>query len=159
MSSRARTPLLVASLAAVAALLTNTGTAGAQNPVNAVFTPASQNFEHKDENGRFTAGVIYSSESGGTLSNRMFWKLQLTEYVQGLIVGNTMACSASIDGMRGWSDNHPAVPADYMWHSTVTDIQLHTPYTLRMMCAFRATNGHTTAPGEVRFAVTFAMNA
>ncbi|MEV0080933.1 hypothetical protein AB0H58_31360 [Nocardia neocaledoniensis] len=159
MSSRARTSLLFTSLAAVAAILGGTGSAGAQNPVHAVFTPASQNYEYKDDNGRFTAGVIYSSESGGQLSNRMFWKLQLTPYVQSLIVGNTMACSANVDGMRGWSDNHPAVPADYMWHSTITDIQLNTPYTLRMRCAFRATNGHTTAPGEVKFAVAFSMNS
>nr|WTA71264.1 hypothetical protein OHB51_35305 [Micromonospora sp. NBC_00855] len=158
MSSRTRTSI-VATFIAVAAALAGPGPAGAQQPVNAIFTPASQNYEHKDQHGRFTAGVIYSAESGGTLSNRMFWKLQLTPYVQEMIVGDTMACSASIDGMRGWSDNHPAVPGDYMWHSTVTDIRLNTAYTLRMQCAFMANNGYTTAPGEVKFAVTFAMNS
>lgn len=152
MPSRARSSI-VATFVAIAAALLFAGTAGAQVPADAVFTPASQSFEKKNNHGRFTADVVYSTEAG--FSNRMFWTLVLDPSVQVLIAGNTMSCVASVDGMPGYHDRHEAVPADYKWHSTVKDLALGTVYTWRARCAFGTGEG----PGEVKFAVNFVMNS
>lgn len=150
MPSRARSSI-VATFVAIAAALLFAGTAGAQVPADAVFTPASQSFEKKNNHGRFTADVVYSTEAG--FSNRMFWTLVLDPSVQVLIAGNTMSCVASVDGMPGYHDRHEAVPADYKWHSTIKDLALGVVYTWRAHCAFGTADG----PGEVKFAVNFVM--
>lgn len=151
MSSSAR-PSILATLGAIAATLLLAGTASAQVPADAVFTPTNQSYEKKNNHGRFTADVVYSTDAG--FSNRMFWTLVLDPSVQVLIAGNTMSCVASVDGMPGYHDRHEAVPADYKWHSTVKDLALGTVYTWRAHCAF----GTASGPGEVKFAVNFVMN-
>lgn len=153
MSSTARTSILFAPVAALAAILAATSTAGAQNPVIASFTPASQSYTYKNNHGMFTGDVVYSADSG--FSNRMFWSLVLDPSVQVLITGNTMSCTARVDGMPGYHDNHAAIPADYKWHSKVVDLALDTPYTWRAHCAFGTAEG----PGEVKFAVSFVMHS
>lgn len=150
MSSSARTSIL-ATLGAIAATLLLAGTAGAQVPADAVFTPANQSFTKKNEHGHFTADVVYEAETG--FSNRMFWTLVLDPNVQVLVAGNTMSCVAKVDGMPSYHDRHEAVPADYKWHSTIKDLALGVVYTWRAHCAFGTADG----PGEVKFAVNFVM--
>lgn len=153
MSSSTRTSIVTTLGAVVAALTLFAGTAGAQVPAEAIFTPTAQSYEKKNGHGRFTADVVYVTDTG--FSNRMFWTLVLDPSVQVIIAGNTMSCVASVDGMPGYHDRHDAVPADYKWHSTVKDLALNTVYTWRAHCAFGTAEG----PGEIKFAVSFVMNS
>ncbi|MEV6320551.1 hypothetical protein AB0M45_05040 [Nocardia sp. NPDC051787] len=107
--------------------------------------------------GSFTGDVIYASQNpnGG---NRLLWSLKVSTSVQALVQG-PMTCGAIVDGKRGYSDFHPSVPADYWWHSAVTDLQLDATYRLRARCEFTATNGHTTAPGNVQYSVEFILHS
>lgn len=151
MSSSTRTSILTA-LTALAATLLLTGTAAAQVPEIVTFTHANQSAAFK-KHGTWTGDVAYASDTG--FSNRMFWTLVLAPEVQAIITGNTMACTASVDGISNYHDNHSPVPADYKWHSTVKDLALDTPYTWRAMCAFGTAEG----PGEVKFTVSFVMKS
>ncbi|GGK64847.1 hypothetical protein [Nocardia camponoti] len=128
-----------------------TGPSAAQVPVVATFTPASQSYAYKNNHGSFKADVVYATDAG--FSNRMFWTLTIDPSVQVLMTGNTMACTASVDGLPVYHDHHQSIPGDYKWHSTVKDLALNTPYTWRAMCAFGTAQG----PGEVKFAVAFTM--
>ncbi|APE36420.1 hypothetical protein BOX37_23595 [Nocardia mangyaensis] len=119
-------------------------------PPVVTFTPGNQSATYK-KHGTWTGDVVYASDSG--FSNRMFWTLVLDPSVQAIITNNTMSCVASADGIPGYHDRHPAVPADYKWHSTIKDLALDTPYTWRAHCAFGTAEG----PGEVKFAVSFVM--
>ncbi|MGW6121523.1 hypothetical protein ACWFRF_20950 [Nocardia sp. NPDC055165] len=151
MSSSTRTSVVTA-LTALAATLLLTGTAAAQVPEIVTFTHSGQSAAFK-KHGTWTGDVAYASDTG--FSNRLFWTLQLAPEVQAIITGNTMACTASVDGVSNYHDNHSPVPADYKWHSTVKDLALDTPYTWRAMCAFGTAEG----PGEVKFAVSFVMKS
>ncbi|MFD6398999.1 hypothetical protein [Nocardia sp. NPDC060249] len=151
MSSSTRTPIVTALTALVATLLL-TGTSSAQVPEIVTFTHSNQSATFK-KHGTWTGDVAYASDTG--FSNRMFWTLVLAPEVQAIITGNTMACTASVDGVSNYHDNHSPVPADYKWHSTVKDLALDTPYTWRAMCAFGTAEG----PGEVKFAVSFVMKS
>ncbi|WP_328408109.1 hypothetical protein [Nocardia sp. NBC_00403] len=160
MSRKVGTPkrLILTALAAAAGIL-----AAATGPANAIpgyadFTPGKQDYRYDGDHGTFTGSAVYASQQpeGG---NRLIWSLQLSPYVQGLIVGNTMACGAYVEGKSGYSDNHSAIPADYRWHSMVPDLQLDKQYKLVMSCAFTAQNGYTTAPGHADFQRVFTLKS
>ncbi|MEV6136526.1 hypothetical protein AB0L63_10785 [Nocardia sp. NPDC051990] len=148
--------LILAALAAAASILA-TGAANAV-PGYADFRPGAQSYRYDGEHGTFTGDAVYASQQpdGG---NRLIWSLELSPYVQGLIVGNTMACGAYVKGKSGYSDNHSAIPADYRWHSVVPNLQLDKQYELVMSCAFTAQNGYTTAPGHADFQMVFTIHS
>lgn len=152
MSSRARFAPFTTFVAVAVALGLFASTAAAQVPEIANFTHEKQSFVFK-KHGTWTGDVAYESDTG--FSNRLFWTLVLAPDVQAIIAGNTMACTATVDGISNYHDNHSPVPADYNWHSTVKDLVLDTPYTWRAHCAFGTSEG----PGGVRFAVSFVMRS
>ncbi|WP_327112130.1 hypothetical protein OHB12_27775 [Nocardia sp. NBC_01730] len=154
MSRQIGTPkkLIIAALAAAAVVF-------AAAPVNADpgyadFRPGHQSYRYDGKHGTFTGDAVYASQQpdGG---NRLIWSLQLSPYVRGLIVGNTMACGAYVEGKAGYSDNHSAIPADYRWHSMVPNLELDRQYKLVMSCAFQATNGHVVSPGRADFQMVY----
>ncbi|MEU4341308.1 hypothetical protein AB0H00_08555 [Nocardia sp. NPDC023852] len=122
------------------------------------FRPGDQSYRYDGKYGKFTGDAVYASQQpdGG---NRLIWSLQLSPYVRGLIVGNTMACGAYVDGKSGYSDNHSAIPADYRWHSMVPNLELDRQYKLVMSCAFQATNGHVVSPGHADFQMVFTLHS
>ncbi|MBF6127787.1 hypothetical protein [Nocardia brasiliensis] len=121
------------------------------------FHPHDTRYQYNGAHGSFTGDVIYASQNpdGG---NRLFWSLRLSPSVQAIVQG-PMNCGAVIDGVRGYSDYHPGIPADYWWHSRVLNLRLDTTYVLRAHCEFTATNGHTTAPGNVQYTVEFTLHS
>ncbi|MBF6298860.1 hypothetical protein IU459_15095 [Nocardia amamiensis] len=146
----------------LAALATAIGVLAA-GPANAIpgyadFRPGHQSYRYNGQHGTFTGDVVYASQQpdGG---NRLIWSLTLSPYVQRLIVGNTMACGAYVEGKTGYSDNHSAIPADYRWHSVVPNLQLDKQYKLVMNCAFQATNGHVLSPGRADFQMVFTLHS
>ncbi|RJO78002.1 hypothetical protein D5S18_06980 [Nocardia panacis] len=148
--------LILAVIAAAAAI-------AAAAPANAVpgyadFRPGDQRYRYDGEHGTFTGDAVYASQQpdGG---NRLIWSLQLSPYVQGLIVGDTMACGAYAEGKTGYSDNHSVIPANYQWHSVIPDLQLDKQYKLIMKCAFQATNGHVVSPGHADFQMVFTLHS
>lgn len=121
------------------------------------FHPGDQSYHYEGQHGTFTGDVIYAvQDSNG--GNRLIWSLRLSPSVQALVQG-PMSCGASVIGKSGYHDFHPSIPADYWWHSVVTDLQLDRKYQLEAKCDFTATNGHTTAPGNARYTVEFTLHS
>ncbi|MFD4407374.1 hypothetical protein ACFWPH_31870 [Nocardia sp. NPDC058499] len=140
----------------MAAMLGWSATAAAQPGVYH-FHPNDTRYRYDGAHGSFTGDVVYASRhpDGG---NRLIWSLRLSSEVQSLIQG-PMSCGASVHGKSGYHDSHPAIPADYWWHSVVTGLELDKTYKLYAKCDFTATNGHTTAPGNVQYTVEFTMHS
>ncbi|MCC3315394.1 hypothetical protein [Nocardia africana] len=121
------------------------------------YHPGDQSYRYEGQHGTFTGEAIYATQNadGG---NRLIWSLRLSPSVQAVVQG-PMSCGASVVGKSGYHDFHPSIPADYWWHSAVTDLQLDRTYRLEATCDFTATNGHTTAPGNVRYTVEFTRHS
>jgi hypothetical protein len=121
------------------------------------YHPNDTSYRYDGQHGSFTGDVIYAAQnaSGG---NRLIWSLRLSPSVQAIVQG-PMSCGASVIGKTGYHDFHPSIPADYWWHSAVTDLQLDRTYKLEAKCDFTATNGHTTAPGNVQYTVQFTLHS
>ncbi len=121
------------------------------------YHPNDTRYRYDGQHGSFTGDAIYAVQdpAGG---NRLIWSLRVSPSVQEIVQG-PMSCGASVLGKAGYHDFHPSIPADYWWHSAVTDIQLDRTYKLEAKCDFTATNGHTTAPGNVRFTVEFTLHS
>ncbi|WP_280397578.1 hypothetical protein [Nocardia carnea] len=117
------------------------------------FTPTNTSHRYDGAHGIFTADAVYDPAN-----YRLFWSLRLSDSVRAIVQG-TMACGAHVEGKRGYSDHHPSIPADYLWHSSVPGLRLDTQYRLVANCAFTATNGHTTAPGRVDYSVVFTLHS
>ncbi|WP_228002156.1 hypothetical protein [Nocardia australiensis] len=124
-------------------------------PGQADFTPTSTSYRYDGTHGVFTADARYNTASRG---HQLIWSLRLSESVRAIVLGD-MACGAYVEGKRGYSDHHPAVPSDYQWHSIVSELQLDTQYRLVANCAFTAQNGSTTAPGRVDYSVVFTLHS
>ena len=131
--------------------------ARAQTPGHVDYTPTNLSYRYEGKHGTFTGEAVYASAhpDGG---NRLIWSLRLSTSVQAIVLGE-MSCSASVDGKRGYSDSHIAIPADYWWHSVVTDLHLKTAYRLHASCGFTAHNGSTTAQGHVDYTVEFTLHS
>jgi hypothetical protein len=117
------------------------------------FTPANPSYRYEGGHGIFTGDAVYDPAN-----YRLMWSLRLSDSVRAIVLGD-MACSATVDGKRGYSDNHPVVPSNYQWHSIVPNLQLDTPYRLVASCGFTAQNGSTTAPGHVDYTVAFTLHS
>ncbi|WP_435592902.1 hypothetical protein [Nocardia sp. bgisy118] len=158
---RAQARLVVTVTAALAAILTVllalAPKATGQPAGEYHYHPHDTRYRYDGEHGSFTGDVIYASQNadGG---NRLIWSLRLSPSVQA-IVQRPMTCGAIVEGKRGYSDSHAGIPADYWWHSVVTDLRLDTTYRLVANCNFTAANGHTTAPGNVRYTVEFTLHS
>ncbi len=152
--------LLAVLLACAATFLTPAPQAAAEPgtaPGSYNYHPGDQSYRYEGKHGTFTGEVIYAAQNadGG---NRLIWSLRLSPSVQAIVQG-PMSCGASVIGKSGYHDFHPSIPADYWWHSAVTGLQLDRKYTLKAKCDFTATNGHTTAPGNVRYTVEFILSS
>ncbi|WP_378736203.1 hypothetical protein [Nocardia brasiliensis] len=121
------------------------------------YHPNDTRYRYDGLHGSFTGDVVYANQNadGG---NRLIWSLRLSPSVQAIVRG-PMNCGAVVEGKGGYSDYHAGIPADYWWHSVVTDLRLDTTYRLRARCDFTATNGYTTAPGNVQYSVEFTMHS
>jgi hypothetical protein len=123
------------------------------------YHPNDLRYHYDGQHGSFTGDVIYASQDP-TGGNRLLWSLRLSPSVQAIVRG-PMSCGAVVEGKRGYNDYHGGIPADYWWHSVVTDLRLDTTYRLRARCAFTATNGHHRARKRAihcRIHVAFDMN-
>lgn len=141
------------SIAAIvlAALAILTAAPANAKPGVADFTPAATSYRYEGDHGIFTGDAVYEGR-------QLFWSLRLSDSVREIVRGD-MACGATVEGKRGYSDHHPSVPADYQWHSIIPDLQLDTLYRLVASCAFTAQNGSTTAPGHVDYTVQFTLHS
>lgn len=155
--SRNIRPAHYLTLALAAAILAAAAPAAADPPGKVDYTPANPSYRYDGVHGSFTGEAIYAFQNpdGG---NRLVWSLKLSPSVQAIVRGE-MSCGAYVEGKTGYSDAHAAIPADYWWHSVVTDLDLDTTYRLLASCAFTAQNGSTTAPGHVDYTVTFTLHS
>ncbi|MGW4768117.1 hypothetical protein ACWEO2_08740 [Nocardia sp. NPDC004278] len=65
-------------------------------------------------------GALSMRASNPTGGNRLIWSLQLSPYVQGLIVGDTMACGAYVEGKMLAERSHSAVEYGLGDHRSTT---------------------------------------
>lgn len=145
---------------AVIAMMMGAATATAEpgsSPGYYDFHPYDTQYRYEGKHGTFTGDVVYAT-AGPFRDNRMFWSLRLSPYVQQFVHG-TMSCGASVSGKPRYHDLHPSVPADYWWHSSVTELQLDTLYKFYARCDFTATNGQVTSPGSVEYRVQFMLRS
>lgn len=134
--------------------------AAAENPGAAPgvyeFHPRDQHYYYDGPHGILTGDAIYESDSpkGGT---RVVWSLRLSWNVRALIT-SPMTCRTKVDNLKGYSDHHPDIPADYYLHSTIKGVQLEKWYTLRVSCDFTAVKAGQTAPGNVSYQFRFVLH-
>lgn len=138
-------------LTVVAALLSFTsvtvGVASADHYFT--FTQAHTTFDDSDRNGRFTG----QAQTNPGHAVPMAWSFRISPAVQA-IATSPMDCSAGHMQLN-YHDNHPAVPVDYFWHSTVQGNQSNnTKYDLYGNCTFRV-QGPGTA--NLKFVFHYSM--
>ncbi len=155
--AQTRRVTLAAVVIAIVVMCASTATAEpGSSPGCYDFHPYDTQYRYEGKHGTFTGDVIYAGS--GLAGNRLLWSLRLSPYVQQYVHG-TMSCGASVSGKPRYHDLHPSVPADYWWHSSVTELQLDTLYKFYARCDFTATNGQVTSPGSVEYRVQFMLRS
>lgn len=120
-----------------------------------VFTPRDPAFAATDNNGRFTAQVTYAAGR-----NPVAFSFVISPKLRAIATG-PMACRAwqSKDGApTGTSDNHPSIPAGYLWHWTFPVNPLRARMLASGNCVFPVQVGGRPGRADVRFTFQYVVN-
>jgi hypothetical protein len=134
---------VLAALAALALSITVATPAMAADPgrYEKFFSFESTSYSVTDRYGSFDAQVSIFNPR-----HTLAWSFRMAPQVQ-LIVAGSMSCAAqgwSGDWVpSGYSDLHPAIPADYFWHSSIPNEPWNQDRILTGECNFR-----TNPPGQ-----------
>ncbi|MER5908519.1 hypothetical protein ABZW44_42255 [Streptomyces mirabilis] len=151
-----RVLVLTASLTAAVTLLAGGTASAATSEYYKTFTSGANYLTKSDTNGTLNAQVTWP-----TTNKPLAWSFDISRALERTATGN-MRCTARVPSFPNYNDDHPSIPVDYKWHSTVPgQHRLNTSYwyVLNAQCKFPSTVNGTRGTTTVTLKFNYKMSS